>query len=194
MLPLTLHPTEHRLPLHEVEFLFHRLAADRLLLRFKLAKGGSVELRPLSEKPERRDELWKQSCFECFMVNAAHRGPNAHYMEWNLSPSGDWQAYWFSGYRQGRVDATLAPELAAPRSSRRQEGDSLIFEFQIPIPVQLQNVGFEMGVSAVMQDSTMPGAEPFYWAFAHREEKPDFHSRQAMLVIVPDFREPELRA
>ncbi len=185
MLTLSLHPVENRSPHHEVEFQYRRLAPDRLSLSFILRGGEKVVLGPTNPQPLRRDELWKQTCFECFMVNAADRGLHARYVEWNLAPSGDWQAYGFTGYREGRSEIALE----APRLTRRQEQDGFIFEFQLPIPPEFRSSGFEIGVSAVTQESVEE--LPFYWAFAHRAEKPDFHNREAMLVIVPDVKNGE---
>ncbi|MBL7689668.1 MAG: hypothetical protein JNJ49_16650 [Bdellovibrionaceae bacterium] len=185
MLTLSLHPVENRSPRHDVEFQYRRLASDRLSLTFTLRGGENVALGSISSPLVRRDELWKQTCFECFMANAADRGASARYFEWNLAPSGDWQAYGFTGYRQGRSEVSLE----APRFTRKQDGETFIFEFQLSIPIELQSKGFEIGVSAVVQE--LAEEAPFYWAFAHRAEKPDFHNREAMLVIVPDVKDGE---
>ena len=182
MLTLSLHPAENRSPHHEVEFQYRRLAQNRLSLSFILRGGEHAVLGPTNPQPTRRDELWKQTCFECFMVNAADRSASARYFEWNLAPSGDWQAYGFTGYREGRSEVALE----APLLTRKQEGENFVFEFQLPIPADLQSRGFEIGVSAVVKESVEES--PFYWAFAHRAEKPDFHNREAMLVIVPDVK------
>ena len=185
MLTLSLHPVENRSPHHDVEFQYRRLAPDRLSLSFLLRGGEKVALGKINPQPARRDELWKQTCFECFMVNAADRSLNARYVEWNLAPSGDWQGYGFTGYREGRSEVSLE----VPRLTRKQDGEIFIFEFQLPIPSELRNTGFEIGVSAVVQE--LADESPFYWAFAHRAEKPDFHNREAMLVIVPDAKDGE---
>lgn len=185
MLTLSLHPVESRSPRHEVEFQYRRVAVDRLSLTFTLRGAERVALGQVHVHPERLDELWKKTCFECFMVNAADHDSRAQYVEWNLAPSGDWQAYEFKGYRQCRSE--LAVE--APALLRQQDGENCIFQFQLSIPRALRDSGFEMGISAVVQERNEES--PFYWAFAHRDDRPDFHNREAMLVIVPDVIDGE---
>ena len=55
----------------------------------------------------RADGLWKRTCFEAFIVDPAMPG----YHELNFSPSRQWAAYRFSGYRQGMslADVTVPP-------------------------------------------------------------------------------------
>src|SRR5579863_7344904 len=52
---------------------------------------------PAPRTGERRDELWRQTCFEAFVSAAEACG----YCEFNFSPSGDWAAYQFEDYRTG---------------------------------------------------------------------------------------------
>ncbi len=48
--------------------------------------------------PERRvDELWKSTCFELFLKPL----DSSSYLELNFSPSSQWAAYEFAGYREG---------------------------------------------------------------------------------------------
>ena len=53
------------------------------------------------------DELWKHTCFEAFIVA---RGEE--YFELNFSPSTEWAAYDFDGYRAGMRNAdVLGPRI-----------------------------------------------------------------------------------
>ena len=45
----------------------------------------------------RTDGLWRHTCFEAFIAAAVR----PEYWEYNLSPSGAWAAYHFTGYRAG---------------------------------------------------------------------------------------------
>ena len=48
----------------------------------------------------RADELWQTTCFEAFLEPRAATA----YREFNFSPSGDWAAYDFDGYREGMAE------------------------------------------------------------------------------------------
>src|ERR1700756_4658002 len=70
-------------------------------------KIGDLRVPPVAN-PARRDELWRHTCFEVFI-----RGPaGPAYYELNFSPSTEWAAYRFSGYRNGM---SIAGEIAPPR-------------------------------------------------------------------------------
>ena len=85
-----------------------RVGPTALLLTY-IAAGRTADLAiPRTAAPERTDELWKHTCFECFIAV----GDPAHgYIELNLSPSTRWAAYRFTGHRAGMADAAIA----APR-------------------------------------------------------------------------------
>ncbi|HEX2994482.1 MAG TPA: hypothetical protein VHP14_06650, partial [Anaerolineales bacterium] len=66
-----------------------------LALHYSLAGNvGSIFLPPTSACPNRKDELWKTTCFEFFL--AVKDQPR--YWEFNLSPSGDWNIYHMDAY------------------------------------------------------------------------------------------------
>ena len=59
---------------------------------------------PEAARPQRADGLWERTCFELFL-----RDPESGaYLEFNFSPSGQWAAYRFDGYRAGRRDLDVA--------------------------------------------------------------------------------------
>lgn len=59
---------------------------------------------PAATVPARADGLWQRTCFELFL-----RDPDTgSYLEFNFSPSGEWAAYRFDGYREGMRPLALA--------------------------------------------------------------------------------------
>ncbi|MEP9357206.1 DOMON-like domain-containing protein [Sphingomonas sp. KR3-1] len=59
---------------------------------------------PTPTRPARTDGLWQRTCFELFL-----RDPESGaYLEFNFSPSGEWAAYRFDGYRAGMRPLELA--------------------------------------------------------------------------------------
>ncbi len=117
--------------------------------------------------PVRSDGLWRTTCFELF----ARAPSSACYVEFNFSPSGNWAAYQFDGYRQGMQQL----DTPAPAIALEQQAGSLILHFNIPAPV-LGAGPQQIAASAVLEDRE---GRLYYWALRHPEGKPDFHHESA---------------
>jgi hypothetical protein len=117
---------------------------------------------PEAVEPARRDELWKATCFEAFL-----RIPGADaYREWNFAPSGQWAAYDFSEYRDGRTDADVPPPYV------RLEDNLIWWALGATIPVDADAI-WALGLSAILEEKD---GTKSYWALAHPPgDKPDFH-------------------
>jgi hypothetical protein len=133
------------------------------------ASGPADRLRlPAPAAPARTDDLWKHTCFEAFIRAPDGRG----YCEFNFSPSGQWAAYRFKGYREGM---TSIEEIAAPKI----RGHSLAGQYELQVSLDLGRLPdlpgietWQIGLSAVIED--IDGGRA-YWALAHAPGKPDFH-------------------
>lgn len=136
---------------------------------------------PEAQEPvlrRRRDELWKNTCFEIFVGSADHPS----YLEMNLSPSGDWNVYAFDKYRTAMRPASDShPPLV--RFERAQSGD--VYEWHGSLrPTDaggelrqlLSSPGLVMGATAVLEYKT---GEREYWALVHAGQQPDFHLRES---------------
>jgi hypothetical protein len=131
-----------------------------------------LQLPPPASRPRRRDELWRHTCFELF----AQREGADDYLEFNFSPSGDWAAYHFEGYRTGQraceqppVGITLYP--LGPGQLRIQACAHL--------PDTASR--WRLGISAVIEAGD--GALS-YWALHHGGAKPDFHAADSLAVTL----------
>jgi len=157
------------------------LSESELRIRFKLEAAHpreftKVNLPELHAQPERRSGLWNETCFECF-IPSAHSGA---YLEFNGSPSGDWDWFSFRGYREGMAEFQLPTE-AQPRQTVLTRSDQQIeSEWTLPmvgIRFGLLSAGdsqfdFDrIGLTAVLNTSIATT----YWALAHEGVKPDFH-------------------
>lgn len=121
--------------------------------------------RPASA-PKFANDLWRSTCFESFI-----RADDTAYTEFNLSLSGDWAAYRFSGYRLAMRPAALdSPDIAT-----RVGEDTLILEALLPLEGDL-------GLSAVIE--ACDGSKS-YWALAHPPGVPDFHHRDCFTLTLP---------
>jgi hypothetical protein len=127
---------------------------------------------PEATEPGRADELWKTTCFEAFL-----RDPEGSaYREWNFSPSGQWAAYDFAGYREGSGNA----EVAEPYL--RVEDNFTWWSFGATISVPADGA-WQLGLSAVLEEKD---GTKSYWALAHPDgDKPDFHDAACFAAHLP---------
>jgi hypothetical protein len=135
-----------------------------------------------SAQPGRKDELWKATCFECFL--AIKDQPT--YWEINLSPSGDWNVYRMDAYRRvgfreegavRHIEVTIAVEAGS-------------FRLRATIdlaPLFRWDEALEASLAAVLLDND--GSET-YWALKHAAPQADFHMRETFILALAGQTEP----
>lgn len=119
------------------------------------------------EGNERRDELWRSTCFEFFVRGADQES----YLEFNFATSGGWNAYQFAGYRSGMSNA----DVPAPFLDRMYDQDGIYVTLDLTEEhlAALPAAGpWRAGLAVVIEETS--GAKS-YWALAHPPGKPDFH-------------------
>ena len=131
---------------------------------------GALEI-PARSTPHRIDGLWKNTCFELFIGNFE----DETYLEYNFSPSRQWAAYQFAGYRSDMA----ALETNAPNITVVQDAAALTLIATIALPEAWQARSLRAGISAVMATKT---GDISYWAVAHPPGKPDFHHKDCFAV------------
>ncbi|MEP7243957.1 MAG: DOMON-like domain-containing protein [Gammaproteobacteria bacterium] len=133
------------------------------------ANLSRLRLAPARE-PDRTDELWKHTCFEAFV-----RSPGgAPYREFNFSPSTQWAAYSFEGYRQGMAAANVS---TPPHVLVEQSANRLDVTVQLELGTASRSV--ELALAAVLEDEN---GRLTYWALKHPAAKPDFHHQDAFTL------------
>lgn len=175
----------------EPRFQIHFAVARRdhgLDFHFTLLGGlpkdlAEVVVPPVSSDDERKrtDELWKSTCLEIFF------GPHhsREYVEINLAPSGNWNAYAFDGYREGMrpvedVGSPLKNHDFSPNQDRwtwsaRIEGQGGHLSKILGSP------SLVLGATAVIE---YRDGQREYWALNHAGEKPDFHLRESFVLAL----------
>jgi hypothetical protein len=152
-------------------------------LRFRYvldADLGALRI-PALRSPRPADELWKHTCFEAFIAGASH---GDEYRELNFSPSTEWAAYSFDGYRKGMAAVAL---LAAPRIEVTRSGTQLVLEARVgaqgllPETWRAPGAKLRIALSAVLEDESGRMA---YWALKHAPDKPDFHHAAGFILEV----------
>ncbi|MEA3035029.1 MAG: hypothetical protein QOH04_788 [Sphingomonadales bacterium] len=172
-LDLSAHPDA--LP-DRVKFVTVQIVRDRggLQLLYVVEGDPARLVLPPAQKPYRADGLWQTTCFELFL-----RDEGESYREFNFSPSGQWAAYRFRAYREGREPLGVdSPPLI--RSSPEQFG--LLLSVFVGVDIQ---ANARLGLSAVIEET---GGRKSYWALSHPGGEPDFHHRDCFAFELPAAR------
>jgi len=174
---LKLHPDSPPTPAGCVEAEALRPAPGRLRLRFRISGGIGDLVIPSPAIAARVDELWKHTCLEAFV-----RLPDGQaYLEFNLSPSGQWAAYYFSGYRAGMAPLEL---LSAPRIMSTTSDDQFHLEADLDLAASglPETAPWQVALTAVIEAADDSRS---YWALAHPPGKPDFHHPDGFVLTLP---------
>jgi len=172
------------------------------------APPGALRL-PAPAPPDRTDGLWHHTCFEVFLRDPA----DGAYLEFNFSPSGQWAAYQFDGYRAGMRELDVpkpsimgsdpldpAAGLAAHLRGLGLDPETIakLATAAPPMPMGVRpyflgaslehaalwaGITVEAAISAVLEE--VDGTKS-YWALAHPPGKPDFHHADCFaLALAP---------
>ena len=172
-LPLLCHPA---CPCRAVQAITASAALtdDGLLLHYFVAADPAAIRLPAPGPAQAADGLWQHTCCEAFIAPTE----STEYCEFNFSPSGEWAAYRFTGYRAR--DTGYAAGLA-PHIEFQQHATG--FELTANLPVQLLPASAEWQISLTMVVEASDGSKS-YWALAHSAAQPDFHLRQSFSLIL----------
>ena len=150
--------------------------SNRLSIEYELRADMSEIVLPVrTEKPARRDMLWKETCFEMFLAPVG----SEKYREFNLSPSGHWNVYCFNSYRQGMREDDKFIELPF-----KVEKSSKFLRLSLEAGTEIFMPGpcsFDIGITAVVRRGTGNAA---YWALSHTVSEPDFHKRESFNITL----------
>jgi hypothetical protein len=143
-------------------------ATNGLSVTYLLAANTRQVRIPSHAASRRANGLWQHTCFEAFV---GFKDSPAYY-EFNFSPSCEWAAFAFRGYRDGGPleDEEFAPVLSVRQSDEVLELNAVVQLGRLPL-IQ-SGIIIKLGLSAVIEDSD---GKLSYWALKHPAEKPDFH-------------------
>ena len=122
-------------------------------------------------------KLWRHTCCELF-VRSEGAEP---YHEFNFSPSGEWAAYAFSGYRQGGslTDERLNPQVAIESQPERLDLYALVDLGRLS--PSYRKARLRLGLATILEEETGGYS---YWALRHAPGKPDFHHQDAFALVL----------
>ena len=162
--PLVPHPAKSPIGVRSVEARVRNDDSHWLTIRWRIEGSSGLVLPKLAGK-QRRDELWRTTCFELFL----QPGEGPAYTELNLSPSEAWNAYDFDDYRQGMRHRQVDRQ---PVLTMRPGSSLAIFDAAIPREM-LPTLPCAMGLTAVIEEE---GHTLSYWSLSHSADNaPDFH-------------------
>lgn len=158
-----------------------------LVLEYRLSGDIARLLIPAPQLPGPAKGLWEHTCFEVFVAVVG----DAAYRELNFSPSGQWAAYAFSGYRQrdeaaaSRIAPAICPQIVTRVLADRLELDAAIAPDALP--PNPGRASLQLGLSTVVEAAD--GGRT-YWALRHTTARPDFHDRDTFTLELADPRTP----
>jgi hypothetical protein len=167
------HPASPCAALRGIQATVRRNPDGRLDVTYRI-EGDLDRVRiPPPRPPRAGEQLWQHTCCEVFVADAA--GPG--YQEFNFSPSGEWAAFRFTGYREGASFAAPDPRIGIVRTARALD---------LTAQIDPNHKGkLRIGLSAVIEE--IDGALS-YWALRHAPGKPDFHHRDAFALELDEVR------
>lgn len=145
-----------------------RSSPGALTLRYAVTDPTGALVVPVPASG-RRDDLWKRTCFEAFILIP---GAEAYY-ELNLSPSTCWAAYHFDRFRTGMKNAGL---LNTPviKWLKTDAGYELLAMADLSQLEGLRpDAPWRLGLTAVIEDGP---DQLSYWALTHPPGVQDFHN------------------
>jgi hypothetical protein len=165
--------TEPRVPLNRITgSLGHKGSWFSLALKL-FGAVDQILLPTGSVVPGRGGDLWKATCFEVFFRTSGE----SRYWELNLSPTGQWEFYCFSSYREGRVLAD-GVVFEGIKSTKVEESWEVTSDWNIDF-LKTHSGPMLLGVSVVIQDIQ---GQYDYWATHHPGDKPDFHDPRGFVL------------
>jgi hypothetical protein len=173
---LTAHPsTPPSDAVRGVEVRIQQEAGDVLSFAYSLHADLARVRIPPNRAAQRTDGLWKHTCFEAFVVTSGEPA----YTELNFSPSSEWAAYIFSGYREGMKPLNIEQ----PRPMRIRSGphglDLHVVVRRLDAPEREEGARSRVGLAAVIEEID---GRISYWSIQHPAGKPDFHSPEAFAL------------
>ncbi len=157
-----------------------RQDAGRIWIRYQVeAPVDDLELGQPHES-ERRDELWKTTCFEAFVKASGRDG----YLEFNFASSSAWAAYRFTGYREGMTELPVA---SVPKLGNDASESHFALEAIFELPPELCDEELQIALTAVIEEAD---GTKSYWSLAHPSGTPDFHHPDCFTLHLPARAEP----
>ena len=168
---LYLHPASACRSLKKIDVEIHQRTESNLALSFTIMGDISKVKLPQIGSSSRVDGLWQTTCFELFV----RKPKGGEYLEYNFSPSSQWGAYSFSGYRAGMLEMATVPPIVGIDI----RGSFVTLNAELVLPERYRDGAINLGLSAIIEETD---GTKSYWALAHPPGKPDFHHKDCFAL------------
>ena len=132
---------------------------EHLILQFELPQ--KLTTHTLNELGDRKHELWKGTCFECFILYS-----HGQYDEWNFDLKGNWQSYRFTKYRS---PAPPRESSLTPHSFQLERG-----YLKVELPFHSEVIGINPTV--ILEGDR-------FFAHSHPKTGADFHNSETYIIL-----------
>jgi hypothetical protein len=173
---LSRHPAAQSPAVGRIDAEAERQGSGVLVVRYRLTGALAELILPQPATSARADDLWRRTCFEAFVRADEDEG----YCELNFSPSSQWAAYRFSGYRSDMEPADLPAAAVAAAATDHVLELSASVDLSQAVRTRAP---WRLGLSAVVE-AAEGGLS--YWALAHPGERPDFHHPKSFTLELPE--------
>jgi hypothetical protein len=137
---------------------------------------SSIEMPSREENGRRVIGLWESTCFEFFVLN----NETLSYYEFNFSPEGHWNAFYFPKKKAPLKEAENFLELVS-----NQKLTDNTYKLTVSIDLYRFHPGFwqegkmSFGLTSVIESNKKIS----YWAINHLDDKPNFHNFETFKKI-----------
>ena len=123
--------------------------------------------------PTRQYDLWQHTCLELFLGIK----DTTKYWEFNLSPAGHWNIFYFNNYRQNIAEEMAFKALTFPVFFQK---NTLTLNLKVNLDkIIVPQQDLAVGITAVIEDQAQ---QLSYWALSHLQQEADFHDRNSFLI------------
>jgi hypothetical protein len=171
------HPEHGPVSVESVEVEVRR-QGDSIILTYAVEPADSVIFPAFAQ--ERRDNLWRGTCFELF-IRPESRG----YVEFNFAPLSAWNAYSFADWRMGRrvFQPDRDPQMVDSRLDDRKERFPEHYALDVLVSADILSLApARASLTAVIEEE---GGKISYWALAHPPGVPNFHAPNCFVAKLP---------
>ena len=145
------------------------------ILYFLKGPVSHLEIPERVGNPARTWNLWEKTCFEFFLAL-----PNSpQYLEFNLSPSGQWNVFRFQDYRKGMQEEKTFSALPF-HFQQEAHGARLSIHLDLPT-LAVAGRPVKAAISTVLKSIY---GEFSYWALSHPAPQADFHHRNSFVIAL----------